>query len=80
MKALEVHPLHEKGKPFGVIQFVHHDGTVHIFRSEVNRLTGDRLTGFDNEAPGINDPMDWIKSVFKGIRSKATVLQEIGNL
>jgi hypothetical protein len=42
-------------------------------------MTGDRMSGFDNEAPTVNDTMRWVKSVFRDIRIKAKVLEEIGD-
>lgn len=66
------HPLCDTSKPWGVIRFIHfRDGSEREFYTMVNKLTGDRMTAFDNDPPGINDPMPWIKSMFKNIRKKA---------
>ena len=63
-------PLTDKKKPWGVIAFIHKDGTEHKFYSVVNEMSGSRLSGFDTSAPHVGD-MPWVKSVFKDIRRKA---------
>ena len=65
----------------GKIRFIHfRDGKEHTFYSCINDLSGSRLSAFDNDAPSINDSISWIKSVFKGIREKATkVLEVVGD-
>jgi hypothetical protein len=71
------HPLCDMSKPWGVIKFVHfRDGSERKFYSMVNKMTGNRMTAFDNDPPGIDDPMPWIKSVFKDISKKATKVIE----
>ena len=72
-----IHPLAERGELSGKIRFVHKDGKEHSFTSVVNRLTGSRLSYFDGNAPSINDPLQWVKSVFWGIRKKATSVTEV---
>lgn len=68
-----VHPLCDTTKPWGVIRFIHfRDGSEHKFYTMINEMTGNRMTAFDNDPPGINNEMNWIKSVFKDIRKKAT--------
>ena len=37
----------------------------------VNQMTGSRMTAFDWEPPSIDDPIKWIKSVFRDIREKS---------
>ena len=60
-------------KPWGVIRFIHfRDGSERKFYTMVNEMSGSRLTAFDNDPPGIDESMPFIKSVFKGIRMKAT--------
>lgn len=57
-------------KPWGVIHFIH-KGEPHEFYTMVNGLTGNRLTAFDCDPPSIDDPIKWIKSVFRDIRNKS---------
>ena len=60
-------------KPWGVIRFIHfRDGSEREFYTMVNEMSGNRMTEFDNDPPGIDDDMKWIKSVFRDIRKKAT--------
>ena len=72
--------LTDTSKPWGKIRFIHKDGTEHTFWSEVNDLTGDRLSAFDGEPPSINDSLKWVKSVFRDIKAKAEVLEMGGDL
>ena len=76
--------IHELARPnakSGKIRFIHfRDGKEHCFYTCVNDSTGSRLSAFDGEAPGIDDDMAWIKSVFRDIRKKATeVIEVIGD-
>lgn len=67
------HPLCDMTKPWGIIRFIHfRDGTERKFYTMVNEMSGSRLTAFDGDPPEIDDPMPWIKSVFRDIRKKAT--------
>jgi hypothetical protein len=75
-KSNEVHPL-GSGRS-GAIEFIHSDGSKHRFYSTINRLTGDRLSAFDNEAPTVNDSIRWVKSVFRDVRAKAAVTSVVG--
>lgn len=75
----EIHSLARPNTPAGKIWFIHKDGQEHYFYSCVNDLTGNRLSAFDSEAPSIDDPIAWVKSVFKDIRKKAKVIKEIGD-
>ena len=77
---LKTHPLHDSSATGGAIRFVHRDGSVREFYSWVNRMTGDRMSGFDNDPPSVNDPLKWARSVARDIRARAEVLEEIGNL
>ena len=70
--------LTDTKKPWGVIRFIHKDGTEHEFYSAVNEMSGSRLTAFDHEPPTIDDEMKWIKSVFRDIRKKTEVLGYAG--
>jgi len=74
-----IHSLARPGVKSGAITFIHKDGKEHRFYSCVNDLTGSRLSAFDNDPPGIDDPIAWVKSVFKNIRAKAKVLTVIGD-
>lgn len=70
-------PLIDESKPWGVIRFIHfRDGSERKFYSVVNEMSGSRLSAFDSDAPGIDDPMPWIKSVFSDIRKKSTKVLE----
>ncbi len=77
-KALKAPSLTDTKRPWGVIRFIHHDGTTHEFYSVINRMSGSRLSAFDSDAPGVDDNMAWVKSVFRDIRKKAKVLGYIG--
>jgi hypothetical protein len=72
-----IHPL--ASGLSGAIEFVHSDGTKHRFYSTVNRLSGDRLSAFDGEAPSIGDSVSWVRSVFRDIRAKAEVISVVGD-
>ena len=74
----KIHHLADTSKKSGQIKFVHHDGTKRTFSTCVNRLSGDRLSWFDDCAPSINDE-SWVKSVFRDIRAKAKVISFIGD-
>lgn len=73
--------LANKKKPWGYVKFIHRDGKVHEFYSCVNRLNGNRLSGFDNHSPYVNETLKWAKSVFRDIftRSKG-ILEFEGNI
>jgi hypothetical protein len=77
---LTPHQIGDTEKPWGEIKFIHTDGKEHIFYSYINEMSGNRLSAFDNDPPSINDPIKWVKSVFRDIRKKATVIESIGNL
>ena len=70
--------LTDLSKPWAVILFIHSDGTEHIYYTAVNRLSGNRLSAFDHEAPSIGDNAR-VKSVFNNIRNKAKVLGFAGS-
>ena len=74
-----LHPLAENNQPSGKIVFIHPNGTQHSFTSCINRMTGSRLSYFDDDAPFIDDPLKWVKGVFRGIRKKAKVLNVVGD-
>ncbi len=74
-----IHKLARPNTPAGKIRFIHSDGKEHYFYCVVNDLTGSRLTAFDSNAPDINEPLAWVKSVFKDIRKKAKVIEVIGD-
>jgi hypothetical protein len=73
MKVLD-HPLTDLSKPHVFVRFTDATGD-HTFGSAINSLTGDRLSGFDNAAPSINDSKRWILSVVRDIQAKATVTE-----
>ena len=68
----------DKTKPYGIIRFMVQNGKERSFYSVVNDLTGDRLSGFDTNPPSVNDSISWVKSVFRDIRKKTTVLNYAG--
>ena len=72
--------LADKSKPWGHIEFIHKDGKKHYFWSYVNKLNGNRLSSFDNEAPYIDKNSKWAKSVFSDIFKKSKVLSYDGNI
>ncbi len=76
-----IHPLASPNQLSGMIRFIHKkDGAEHTFKTCVNKLTNDRLSWFDNDAPEINTPISDIKKMFKNIREKsARVIESIGD-
>ncbi len=78
-KPLTTSSLHDSRKKGGAIAFIHKDGTQHTFYSWVNKLSGNRLSAFDDNAPYIGDSLAWVRSVFKDIRAKDEVLESIGD-
>jgi hypothetical protein len=77
--AKAIHPLALDRVVSGQIKFIHSDGKEHIFYSVVNRMSGDRLSAFDDSPPSINDALKWVRSVFRDIRAKAKVVKVIGD-
>jgi hypothetical protein len=75
----EISSLAEPGQRSGKIWFIHSDGKEHSFYTCINSLTGSRLSAFDSEHPSIDDSVKWIRSVFRDIRKKATVIRFIGD-
>jgi hypothetical protein len=76
-----IHTLARPNTLAGQIRFIHFgDGKEHTFYSCINDLSGDRLSAFDSDPPTINDPLRWVRSVFRDIREKATeVLEVVGD-
>lgn len=74
------HPNARLSSPHVFVRFIHTDGKEHTFGSCVNDLTGDRLSGFDNAAPSVNDSIKWIKSVIRDINAKATVIEIVNTI
>ena len=67
--------------PYGKITFIHGDGTTHTFQSGVNKLTGNRLSWFDNFAPSVGDSLKTAVSTFRKIKvSSQKVLEETGTI
>lgn len=78
-KKLEAPPLTDTTKPWVVVRFTHfRDGLTHKFYSVVNEMSGNRLSAFDDDAPGIDDPIAWVRSVLRDIHSKASNVEVIG--
>jgi hypothetical protein len=73
--------LADPSKKSGTIRFVHfRDGTERRFTSVVNRLSGDRLSWFDDAAPSVGNDVRQVKRMFDSIRKKATkVLECVGD-
>ena len=74
-----IHPLARPGTSAGKITFIHKDGTERSFYSCINDLSGSRLSAFGTDAPGIDDSLPWVRSVFRDIRKNAKVLTCIGD-
>jgi len=79
MEKLLPPPLTDESKPWGVIKFKcthgkYADGEIHEFYSCVNEMTGDRLSAIDTDGPEINDTIKWVKSVFRDIRARETIV------
>jgi hypothetical protein len=77
---LKVHPLHDVRAAGVAIRFIHSDGEIHEFYSWVNRMTNNRLSGFDNDPPTVGDSLKWVRSVVRDITARRPVLDRIGNL
>jgi hypothetical protein len=81
----KIHSLADPTKKAGTIRFVHKDKdngeeSERTFTTVVNRLTGDRLSWFDDNAPYVTKSDAWPKSVFRDIRKKATrVIECVGD-
>jgi hypothetical protein len=74
-----IHRLARPNTPAGKIRFIHKDGKEHYFYSVINDMSGSRLSAFDNDPPGVDDPVAWVKTVFRDIRARAQVLEVIGD-
>jgi len=79
--ATAIHPLALGNTKSGRIHFVcFTDGQEHTFSTCVNRMSGDRLSWFDGDAPRFDPGGKWAKTVFADIRKKATkVLEVVGD-
>lgn len=73
-------PLTDKTKPWGVCTFTHSDGTRRKFYSVVNEMSGNRLSAFDSNPPDIDEPMAWVKTVFRNIHRKAKDVKYNGTI
>lgn len=76
-----IHSLARPGAKSGRIRFIHfRDGKEHTFTTCVNDMSGSRLSYFDSDPPDVDQPMAYIRSVFRDIKKKATsVLENIGD-
>ena len=70
--------LTDTSKPHGKVRFIHKDGTEHTFFTAVNKLSGNRLSGFDNNPPDVGESIAYLKTVFRDIRIKAKVISYEG--
>lgn len=76
--AKQIHPLCDETQKGGKIHFTH-VGVERSFTSCVNSLSGDRLSWFNNDPPRINDPISWVRNVFKTIRKTSKEIESIGD-
>lgn len=74
-----IHELARPGVKSGFIRFIHSDGSEQTCSTCVNDLTGSRMAWFNNDPPYVDAPLNEIRSVFRDIRKKATVLEEKGD-
>jgi hypothetical protein len=78
---MKLHPLADTSKKYVMVRFIHpQDGKEHQFFSVVNSLTGDRISGFDDSPPSLEDSMSWVKSVVRDLKARAKILETISNL
>ena len=75
---MNINQLIDKTKPWGYISFKDASGQSHTFYTGINKWTGDRLSGVDNNPPSINDDMKWIKQVFARIWEREDVQEYQG--
>jgi hypothetical protein len=69
---MKINPLTDTSKPWVLVKFIHFgDNEEHTFRSEVNSLTGARLSSFDDNAPDVGDTITWVRGVLRGIAKKS---------
>lgn len=71
-------PLTDLEKPWGIIKFIHSDGKEHKFYVATNELSGSVLSAFDSDSPDIDQPLAFLKTVFRDIRKKAKVVSYHG--
>ncbi len=74
-----IHVLAQPGEKSGKIKFIHTDGKEHTFYACVNKLTGSRMSWFDSDPPDVGESLQYVRSVFNGIRKKAAVLECVGD-
>jgi len=72
-----INPLADKSKPWGVIKF-ELEGKIHVYYTMINRLSGNRMSAYNSEAPYINSTMAEEKKEFKKIRELAKILDYQG--
>jgi hypothetical protein len=77
--AKKISSLADPQELMGQIRFIHKDGKEHLFYSVVNIMSGTRLSGFDDDPPSMDDSLAWVRSVFHDIRTKATVIEVLGD-
>ncbi len=75
-----IHSLARPGAKSGYIKFIHfQDKKVHTFASVINDMSGNRMSYFDSDPPSVDDPLKWVRSVFRDIRLKAEVIECVGD-
>ncbi len=69
--------LVDKSVFFVFLRFERKDGSKHFFYSAVNKMSGNRLTGFDCAPPSVGDSLAYVRGVIKQIKTKEKVLEEV---
>lgn len=69
-----INKLIDQTQPFIFVIFENEKGEKHSFYNGVNKLTGQRLQAFDNNAPSVNVTIQDGKTVLKNIQKKENVL------
>jgi len=72
MKVQDLIRLSRPKTPQIVIEFMREDKK-HVYYSCVNDLTGDRLSGFDNSPPYINNTIAEVRAIVRKIKAESKV-------
>lgn len=64
--------------PWVILNFIGSDGKTYRFFSVVHKLSGDRITGFEDSRPGINDSIEYVKSVLRDLIEYVEILSYEG--
>ena len=71
--------LIDKTKPWVIVTFEDKTGK-HKFYSVINSLSGERITGFDNSPPSVDDSIGYVNSIIRDISKKAKSVKIDGNI